>query len=282
MRYFLFFLVLLYSQGSYGQSGPVFLKWKIRSGDTVFYKTVMEDIHEKDFNLSFDLDALPGFFSDSNKKIGDAKRLFTEINNAFKDYDYIANLTANRKGFINVELRVKKKDTARQENTLPEAMMMGVGDVVLRGAVTEDGQIQSFYLKNDQKNLLALMFELPGKPVSVGDKWALDINLISMDQNFICDSSYRKNVVSLTELKKSNKGTIALIKYDILEYVTGDFKVPFGKRTETKTQMKMSFYGIAEFSVEKGRWISFDGILSLEASGVMNSKVVKKFTLVAN
>ncbi|MES1220680.1 MAG: hypothetical protein ABUT20_34590 [Bacteroidota bacterium] len=160
-------------------------------------------------------------------------------------------------------------------------MMMKLnGNVMLRGAVNEGGSIQSFYVKNDQKNLISMFFELPNRQISVGDKWTLAINFISMDQNFTCDSSFKKNAVTLIDLKQTGGQTIAVLKYDIEEFVLGDFNSPMTGGSK-KTTMKMIFNAIAEFSIEKGRWVNYDGILSLKATGVMTSATTKKVKLTA-
>ncbi len=44
--------------------------------------------------------------------------------------------------------------------------------------------------------------------------------------------------------------------------------------------MKFTHRAIAEFSVDKGRWISYDGIMTLVASGVMKANQKTKFTLI--
>ena len=71
----------------------------------------------------------------------------------------------------------------------------------------EDLESASFWVKSSQKNLIAIFFQLPAKPVKIGDKWSLDINLIANDQNFECDSAYKINEVTLTDIKKVNGET---------------------------------------------------------------------------
>jgi len=86
----------------------------------------------------------------------------------------------------------------------------------------------------------------------------------------------------LTDIKKNKGETIAVIKYNIVEYVNGTFNSPsfMGGGEEQKTMMKFTHQAIAEFSVDKGRWISYDGIMSLDASGVLTAKKKTKFTLI--
>jgi hypothetical protein len=111
----------------------------------------------------------------------------------------------------------------------------------------------------------------------------LDINLISNDQSFECDSAYKINEVTLSEINVVNGETIAVLKYNIVEYVIGDFIAPSFFASEggkKETMMKLSLQGIAEFSVDKGRWISYDGIMSFEGTGVMTGNGRTKITLI--
>ncbi len=47
-------------------------------------------------------------------------------------------------------------------------MYMMSGGVILRGAVNEDGSVNSFYMNNEQRNLLGFFFCLLGK---TGSRW---------------------------------------------------------------------------------------------------------------
>lgn len=87
----------------------------------------------------------------------------------------------------------KKNKSDSTANEMVDMMQKMSGGVMLRGAVYEDGSIESFYVKNDQRNLIALFFQLPDKAVRIGDTWSIDVNFISMDQNFKCDTSFKQN-----------------------------------------------------------------------------------------
>jgi len=89
----------------------------------------------------------------------------------------------------------------------------------------------------------------------------------------------------MVDIKKVKGESIALLKYDIVEYVKGNFFMPsFGgggkEGGETPSIMKFTHQAVGEFSIDKGRWISYDGIMSLVSSGVMNTKKKTKFTLI--
>jgi hypothetical protein len=102
-----------------------------------------------------------------------------------------------------------------------------------------------------------------------------------MDQNFTCDSSSKTNEVTLIGIKKENGDTIAVLKYNISEYVHGNFYMPSfsGNGQEKSTMMDFSYKGIAEFSVEKGRWIKYDGIMNLSAEGAIVSQKKERYAL---
>jgi hypothetical protein len=141
-------------------------------------------------------------------------------------------------------------------------------------------------MKNNQKNLLSLLFELPSTKVKVGDKWSQNVNLIEIDENFICESSNKNNVVSFVKIKKVEDEIIAVLNYDIKEFVSGFYhiensKILYGKEIEDrKIMMNLGFYGYAEFSITKGRWLLFEGFMITEASGASNSKKVTNIRLI--
>ena len=291
MRKVLTLTLGLFAITAFGQKNEkVELNWKINSGETLSYQTVMTEIDTStvEFNFGGLFDAL----SDStNENTDEAQKLFEELNKSFKNIDFVTNLTSTSNGIIDIVMQTRPKENIEEvkTDTLDEKMAemmkmmqsMSQG-VMLRGSVYETGGIHSFWVKSNQKNLIAIFFELPQNPVKVGDTWELDVNLISNDQNFECDSAFKVNKVTLTDLKTENEETIAVLKYEIVEFVDGTFNSPssMGNGGSTKTMMKFTHQAIAEFSIEKGRWISYDGIMSLESSGIMTSNTKKKFSLI--
>ena len=250
----------------------------------------------KQKGLFTNISGLSKLFGDSTKdQSAEMAKLLAELNKTIDNTDMITDLTETRKGVINIEIRVAKKDgsaypepSAKNDTGVTAAlkqfakMMKNVNNnVMLRGSVNENGSINSFYLQNGQKNLVAMFFELPNKPIKVGDSWELSTNLLSVDQNFICDTAYKKNNVTLIALKNTGSETLAVIKYDIIEFISGNFNSPLMSGPE-KTMMKMTYNAIAEFSIEKGRWTTYDGVMSLATTGMTESHTTKKFTLIKN
>jgi len=290
MRKILILILGLFTITAFGQkSEKVELNWKINSGDTLSYQTVMTEIDTS--TVKFNFGGLFDALSDSAENTDKAQKLFKEFNKSFNNIDFVTHLTNKKNGIIDIVMQTRPKENVEdvKTDTLNEKMAemmkmmqsMSQG-VMLRGSVYETGGIHSFWVKSNQKNLIAIFFELPQNPVKVGDSWELEINLIANDQNFECDSAYKVNKVTLTDLKSKNNETIAVLKYEIVEFVDGTFHSPsfMGKGGPTKTMMKFNYQAVAEFSIDKGCWVSYDGIMSLEASGIMTSNIKKKFSLI--
>jgi hypothetical protein len=292
MRIKLTFILAVITLTAFGQKNQtVDLKWKIAKDEKLSYLTVMSDIDTSSIDMDFG--ELSKTLSDSSENgLKESKDFFKKLNQAFKNQDFVTTLTNKGNCVIDIVMAAKPKepiketeiDTSDSKEAEILKMMQSMNQgVMLRGSVYESGGIHSFWVKSAQKNLISLLFELPTKPVKVGDKWSLDINLITNDQNFECDSAYKINEVTLNEIKMVNGETIAVLKYNIVEYVKGDFNAPSfiaDEGEKEKTMMKISHQGIAEFSVDKGRWISYDGIMSLEATGFMTANKKTKFTLI--
>jgi len=274
---------------SFGQKRQkVDLDWKIGKQEKLSYMTVMSEIDTSSVALNFG--GLYKSFSDSTGKgMPEAKEFFKKLNAAFKGMNVVTTLTNKGGGVIDI-VAVANRDKnefqsdttdSKQDRMIKMMQAMGQG-VLLRGSVYEAGGIHSFWTKTNQKNLISIFFELPTKPVQIGDTWKLDVNLISNDENFDCDSSYNLIRVTLIDIKKVQGETIAVLKYDIVQYVNGNFSMAklAGKGGgQTKTMMKFAHQALAEFSIDKGRWIAYDGVMTFVASGVMTANKKTKLTL---
>lgn len=283
---FIFSFLFAFSQ----KNETVDLKWKIEKNENLNYSTVMRDIDTASFEMNFG--GLFKALSDStNDGLEKSKDLFKKFNAAIFNQDYITTLTNKGNGIINIIMASKpvnvniedNLDSLEEKEAEMERMMKAFTQgVMLRGSVYDWGGIHSFWVKSNQKNLIAILFELPKNPVKVGDRWSLDLNLIANDQNFSCDTSFKINEVTLMQIKQKDGSTVAVLKYNIMEYVKGDFLTPafFDDENEKKeTMIKISYQGVSEFSIDQGKWVLFDGIMSVEATGVMNANKTTKFTL---
>jgi len=262
------------------------MKWKLKPGEVISYKTSMDEIdtaNHRDFNVSGMEKLITGETNDTS-----SQKLFKRLSKLVMNSSFITHLKSSKDGLIRIEMIMNNnkpevfKDTTRDGKNAKEMQDMlskMTSGVMLRATINQNGGIESFYTKNEQKNLVATFFELPGRAVVLGDSWPVSVNFISMDQNFTCDSSFRKNIVTVTAISDVQNEHIVTLKYDIVEFVKGDFSSPFSN-TSIKTTMKMTYQAVAQFSIEKGKWLGYDGIMSLSSTGLMDSQTTKKFALV--
>lgn len=264
------------------------LTWKIEKDQTLAYETVMTEIGESEFEMNFG-----GVFKDlsENSDEDESRKKSKEFFNKLKDFYTNTNLVTNLSNSVEFEdvfdvemIAIPKEEKEENDDEMTNMMNSMMKGIMLRGSFYKSGRLHSFWVKSAQKNLLSLFFELPTEGLKVGDSWTLDnVNFIGNDQNFKCLEAEKHNKVLFSEIVERNKKKIAVLEYDILEYVSGDFNTPsfFGKEAEnTPTTMKFIYKAKAEFSIADGKWISYNGIMSLDATGALTSTQRQKFALV--
>tara|TARA_R110002124_G_scaffold106808_1_gene258941 strand:+ start:2710 stop:3537 length:828 start_codon:yes stop_codon:yes gene_type:complete len=250
-------LILIISFSVNAQQETVDLKWKIN--DTLTYKTVMENIVIEQEQKEKEADTI----------FGEASDIFKNMRESVKNLKYLTKLYPDKMGNIDIAMLIKEDKTDTTDNLFTGMAKMN-GNIVLRGKVSANGKLLSFYYKSSQNNLISILFELPNKPVKVGDKWNLKVDMIGMDQNFVADTLFKKNEVYLDKIIEKDGDQIAIIKYDIEEFVAGDFgnemMVMFMKDSDEKTFMRMTHKAIGHFSVNKGMWIEYDGNMEIQTN----------------
>jgi hypothetical protein len=300
MRIKALYPLLLTSTLAYSQTKEkISLEWKISKNDTLKYKTTMNVINDKS-EVSIKDDSASIFFGKDFNKIRES---LSQINS---DIKYQTNLFVNKnhEKFIDIEMimldnekdnpteqlkkmmsqmNVDKQKKGKKKKKIDEiendslnfknifkGLVGANGNIVLRGRITNTGEIISTYYKNSQKNLISVLFELPNRKVEIGEKWKLNVSLIEMDQNFVCDSLSKENTVYVEQIIEKDGDKIAVLKYNINEYVIGDFNNPiggmFGMETDKKTFMKISHSATGHFSIFKGKWINYEGVMEVESN----------------
>lgn len=257
MKKFLLLLIIPIFSANAQQNQTIDLRWKIT--DTLTYKTVMKDItveqepEKKKTDTIFE--KATDYFKKIQKEVGNLK--------------YETKLYPDKNGNVDIAMLLKRNKTDTSGNFITEMAKMN-GNVTLRGKVSPEGELLSFYYKNSQNNLISILFELPNKRVKLGDKWSLKVDMIGMDQNFVADTFYKKNEVWLDKIIDKDGDQIAVIKYDIEEYVSGDFSnglmKMFSGKDNKKTFMKMTHQATGYFSINKGMWMEYEGIMEINTN----------------
>ena len=256
-RLFLLLSLITFSLNAQ-QKETVDLKWTI--ADTLTYKTLMQDTISDESTEKTKSDSILVKMSD----------MFKAMQKQFSNLKYETKLFPSKNGNVDIIMMFKKEQADTTENVFSGLAKMNE-NVVLRGKVSPEGELLSFYYEEDQKNLISMLFELPTEPVAIGDEWELKVNMISLKQNFKADTLYKNNIVRLKDVEIRNGNKIAVIEYDLEEYVSGDLgnvmMTMFSKdQSDKKTFMKMSYKATAEFDLDKGYWVVYDGIMDIETN----------------
>jgi hypothetical protein len=258
------------------------LTWKPEKDEIIAYK--METINLEDPKLDINSGFLSLLDSLSKGDSTNVKREFLKkmIENSVestKNTDKIATIEKKAQK-IYVRILVKDKEPLKAKplnDSVPDLGQLAKG-IQFRGYLNENGSIYSFFLQSRQKNLLALYFQLPEYKVKVGDSWALDLQMISMDYQFLCDSADNKNSVTLLKTYQKGSDTIAVLKYQVEEYINGNYKDLWsGQKKPVKMEMK--YYGSPEFNISKGRWEVFNMIMTVLSKGYQESSSKQLYKL---
>ena len=272
LKIFVFLFALSFAASA---QETVELKWKLEAGEELKYRTIMNALDES--SISFDFSQFLETAEESPGENTELEKMLSDLNKAFKNMSFESALSLKEENLVEVTISGLPFEGEGE----PDPMQQLMEGVQLRGSVYADGGVHSFWVKSAQKNLIALLFELPKEPVAVGDSWPLEVNFISNDQNFVCTESKKWGQAELVGLEQENGETVAVIRYDFGEMVKGDFVMPGLSEEGAGKPLSMNFthHAVARFSVDRGRWVVYDGLMTLLAEGMMNSDQKTKLTL---
>ncbi|WP_342379892.1 hypothetical protein NVS55_10135 [Myxococcus stipitatus] len=202
-----------------------------------------------------------------------------------------AELSRLPSGDVSAQVKMTRVVDAAPEEDSPAAVRRRrlfkalEGQVVASSSMMDLGIITA-QLTPVQHNLVALLFELPGRRVAVGDTWTHSADLVGARSPFDMmfweeERSVRVNRVRLASLVREAKGrTVAVIDFTLIAQDQGDY-VSWGPgRKRVPASDAAHYVGRGEFLVEEGRWRSLSGEISLRASGgVLAMDLTHRFTM---
>lgn len=245
-------LLALVALPATAQSGPVLLRWHVPADSALAFRTTMRNADPAAPADSVGFSFMPRV---------DRAELTTILRprpNGEIDVDLVqGDVTFTEDGTASGDSTASIFRMLRQ-------MQASLGGVQLRGRITTSGSVASFWLAQEQKNLVALFFELPADSVAVGDTWALDgVSLLFLRGPFRVDTASRTNTVRLAALDGTPEAPVAVLAYDLRERVEGDFGF-----------MEFVFTGRASFDVAAGTWQGFVGQMRVSQSVKMGDTVM--------
>ncbi len=262
------------------------LNWKIEENQPIAYNTAME---VSDCCTTVDYDRLFNFgqFGEDDDASSPFEEMFEDLKNNQPSYSIVSILEKKPDGNISVKMVLDNVEIPEQGSEASMGqwygqMLQGMeGSVQLQGDITPEGEIASPYVAQQQKNLLALFFELPVGAVKVGDTWQIDLTCIALNSaQFTIENSDRVNQITLKEITETPEGEpIAILDYLIAESIEGEQTIPFLSNEPVPTTMKCSFLGRGEFLIEQGKWQAFSAENTIQTTGIVTSNVTQQLAL---
>lgn len=262
------------------------LNWKIEQDQPIAYNTAME---VSECCTSVDYDRIFNFeqADQGNEMSSHFEEMFEDLSNNQPTYSLVSILEKKPEGNISVKMVLDNVEMPEQETEAPMGewygqMLKGMeGNVQLQGEITPEGEIASPFVAQQQKNFLALFFELPVGPVKIGDTWQIDLTCITVNSaQFEIDNYDRVNQVTLKEIIETPEGeAVAILDYLIAESVEGEQSIPFFAEEPVPTSMECGFLGRGEFLIEQGQWRAFSAEYTIQSTGMITSDVTQQLAL---
>ena len=267
-----FGLVLLLRSGFSQVTDKVYLlRWKIGNEEIIPYSIEAISLEDSKIDVSEYFSSLlksQGIKNDTSNIKGQLDELLNSFKEQQKNLKQIA--TIENKGNLLYARIFVKNDQKPVNNTNQPSFENMIQGIQFRGLLNKNGSIYSYFLQTAQKNLLALYFQLPDKPVKIGDAWPIDLQWLSANYTFHCDSANKINTVTFKDLYTKGSDTIAVLNYYYSETLSGATSMPFSNEIEPSF-LHMDYSGLVEFNITKGRWENYILIITNISKGFQNS-----------
>jgi hypothetical protein len=247
------------------------LKWKIGKEEIIPYSIESIPLEDSKIDLSQAFSSLmksQSIKKDSSNINGEIDELVKNLKEEQKNLTQVG--TIENKGnllYARIFIKNNQKKEANSSKYSFENIMQGIQ---FRGLLNKNGSIYSYFLQTTQKNLLALYFQLPDKPVKIGDAWPIDLQWLSANYTFHCDSANKINAVTFKDLYTKGSDTIAVLNYYYSETLSGSTSMPLSDEVKP-SYLHMDYSGIVEFNISMGRWENYNLIITSISKGFQNS-----------
>jgi hypothetical protein len=243
------------------------LKWKVPSGDVVIYSIKMETI---DSLSSVSEEGLQELVELVAKMYGDSVEVAVNTDDLYqglvKQLNLLSYFSIIRQGSGD---DLKVDFITRQTKQYGPIKYKGIftkfiKKAFFKGALQRGGNLVSDAGEAAWDPKINILFQLPSKPVAIGESWSLNVvpewQVTAKEQ---ADSM--KNTVTLTDIVVEGADTIAILNYDL--------------QSPDKSGRTLGFNGEAKFNINAGKWVSYTGRLSQKTVGMLAMKHVQQIKL---
>jgi hypothetical protein len=243
------------------------LKWKLPEGDVLIYKIQMETIDSlssvTEDNMMVLADMVAKMYGDSINVPNKTKDLYKGLVRQLNMLTYFSILRKGPDKDLKIDFITRQVKEYEQVKYL-DIYNKFIRKAFFKGSLTPNGKLLSEKGGNVFDPKINILFELPDKPVTIGDTWSLNIrppeHAISKSQ---LDSI--RNIVKFSDLVVENGDSIAILEYQL--------------QSPDKSGNAIRFTGKVKFSITQGKWLEYTGILSQKTSGLLPMNHVQKIKL---
>lgn len=288
MRILFTAILLIVSLIGYSQeSDSVLLRWNIDQGEKLAYALIQE-------KQSINLGDIPveDFFKEIPKKGRKRLKVFEKLYKQFESKtgkpNMYSELSRKQDGTLLILMNkiapfAEKPfgedtdlDKQRELDKLSGRLSF------LEGFINEKGEVSGESLHPRHKSLMSLIFQLPQQAVSEGDTWEIFSSFITVHNPADLISSEVKSSAQLLEISQKKSETIARISYKISEKKEIKSMPTSLNQDHNKDETSFAqvvYHAIGEFSIERGRWISYTGMVISKIEGRMNISALEYYSL---
>jgi len=244
------------------------LKWKVNENVPVIFDTQMKLIDSLSFistenNIIRMMESIGGKIGDTIETPVNIAKMQSDILRNANLYKHFSILKKEKNG-IHVDIIGKPRKEAfayfDRRAGIPQDQSSYKGKVLNSGKLEMPYYFPKFII----------MFELPLKPVSIGDTWSLNLELQAQNESSDLESDKPINLVTFVDVLKKGDELIAILKYVL--------KSP-EKMAHSTFGSAIHFKGRGDFNITKGKWEKFEGFYVTESAGITVMKQTEKIKL---
>ncbi len=243
------------------------LRWKIPAEEVLIYKIQMETIDSLSSVPEDDMSSLvkmvAKMYGDSIDVPINSEDIYQGLISRINSLSYFSILRQGAENDMKIDFitRINKQyDQAKYMDIFNKF----IKKAVFKGNLSKNGDLYDEDGSPVFDPKINILFELPEKPVSVGDTWSLKIKFTEPQdkKEKIKDTL---NQVKFVELLVEGKDSIAVLEYQL--------------QGPENIGRALSYVGKGKFNINQGKWMSYTGVLTQKISGIISMKQVQKIKL---
>ncbi len=254
---FILFLSNLLFACNYDKDKKYSLKWKVADNDVIIYNIKMKTVDSlskiSKTRMKVLIESLSNIYGDSIIITKDTDDLYKGLVKQLNMMSYFALIRHNDENSLKIDFITKQTKQYNQIKYL-ELFNKFIKKAFFKGLLKTDGHLVTEEGEAIWDPKINILFQLPSKPVSIGEFWSLNIIPEWQKERKMNFS----NKVTLSDISIENGDTVALLKYDL-------------QNTE-QSGKKLGFNGNARFNISKGKWIEYEGTLSQQTTDMLSMK----------